>query len=106
MRVGHSNYHYSGDSPPIDGKTSGTWYAPCLRLSWQADDANLVYLTVAKGYGSPTFYPLSDTPTPADTLWNYEMGSKHELLNGRLHVETSIFHIEWDNGSVSPDLLL
>jgi iron complex outermembrane recepter protein len=106
VRVGHSNYHYSDDAPPIEGETSDTWYAPRLGLSWQADEENLIYLTVSKGYGSPTFYPLTDTPTPADTLWSYEIGSKHDLLDGRLHFETSVFHIEWDNGSVSPDLLL
>ena len=106
VRVGHSNYHYSDDAPFTQGETSDTWYAPRFGLSWQADDRDLIYLTVSKGYGSPTFYPLSDTPTPADALWNFEIGSKHELLNGRLHFETSVFHIEWDNGSVSPDLLL
>jgi outer membrane receptor protein involved in Fe transport len=106
VRVGYVTHHYSDDAPPLQGETSDTWYAPRLGLSWQVDEANLVYLTIAKGYGSPTFYPLSDTPTPADALWNYEIGSKHDLLNGRLQLETSVFHIEWDNGSVSPDLLL
>jgi iron complex outermembrane receptor protein len=107
VRVGHSNFHYSDDVvPPIQGETSDTWYAPHLGLSWQADEANPVYLTVAEGYGSPTFYPLSDTPTPADTLWSYEIGSKHALLDGRLHLDTSVFHIEWDNGAVKPVLLL
>jgi outer membrane receptor protein involved in Fe transport len=106
VRVGHVTHHYSDDVPPIQGETSDTWYAPRLGLSWQVDESNLVYLNIAKGYGSPTFYPLSDTPTPADALWNYEFGSKHKLLKGRLQLETSVFHIEWDNGSVSPDLLL
>jgi outer membrane receptor protein involved in Fe transport len=107
VRVGHSNFHYSDDVvPPIQGETSDTWYAPRLGLSWQADEANLVYLTVAEGYGTPTFYPLTDTPTPADTLWNYEIGSKHALLDGRLRLDTSVFHIEWDNGLVNPVLLL
>jgi hypothetical protein len=106
VRIGHSNYHYSDDAPPpLNGATSELWYAPRFGLSWQADEANLGYLTVAKGYGSPGFYPLSSFPTPSDALWSYEIGSKHELLNGRLHIETSVFHIEWDNGPPHPNLL-
>jgi outer membrane receptor protein involved in Fe transport len=102
VRIGHSNYHYFSDLPPTQGETSDTWYAPRLGLSWQADEENLVYVTAAKGYGSPGFYPLADTPTPADALWSYEIGSKHELLNGRLHLATSVFHIDWDNGPPNP----
>jgi outer membrane receptor protein involved in Fe transport len=103
VRVGHSNLHYSDDVlPPVQGETSDTWYAPRLGLSWQADGENLVYLTVAKGYGSPGFIPLNSTSTPSDALWSYEIGSKHELLNGRLHLEANLFHIEWDNGPPNP----
>jgi outer membrane receptor protein involved in Fe transport len=103
VRVGHSNLHYSDDVlPRIQGETSDTWYAPRFGLSWQADKEDLVYLTIAKGYGSPGFYPSGTSPTPADALWSYEIGSKHELLNGRLHLETSVFHIEWDNGPPNP----
>ena len=106
VRVGHSNLQYSDNVlPPVQGETSETWYAPRLGLSWQADEEDLVYLTVAKGHGSPTFVPVNTplpTPTPADALWSYEIGSKHELLDGRLHLEADIFHIDWDNGPPNP----
>ena len=104
VRAGRSKYHYSDDAPPpIQGETSETWYAPRFGLSWQADEEDLVYLTVAKGYGSPGFYPFTLSPTPSDALWSYEIGSKHELLDGRLHLETNVFHIEWDNGPPNPN---
>jgi iron complex outermembrane receptor protein len=107
VRVGHSNNHYSDDAPPpIDGETSHSWYAPRLGLSWQADEEDLLYLTVAKGYGSPVFYPSAELiQSPADTLWSYEIGSKHELLDGRLHLEANAFHIEWNNGPPNPKFL-
>jgi outer membrane receptor protein involved in Fe transport len=105
IRVGHANLHYSDNVlPPVQGETPDTWYAPRFGLSWQADEADLVYLTVAKGYGSPVFIPVNTGPASgaSDALWSYEIGSKHELLNGRLHLEATVFHIEWDNGPPNP----
>ena len=106
VRVGHSDLHYSDNIlPPVQGETSETWYAPRFGLSWQAEEEDLLYLTVAKGYGSPGFVVITSAlpaPTPADALWSYEIGSKHELLNGRLHLEANVFHIEWDNGPPNP----
>jgi hypothetical protein len=63
----------------------------------------LFYLTVAKGYRSgdisPPIVTCNDalTVVPADTLWSYEVGAKTDLLDGRLHLEPSVFHIEWYN---------
>jgi len=106
VRVGHSDLHYSDNLlPPIQGETSETWCAPRFGLSWQADEENLVYLTVAKGYGSPAFVQITSAlpaPTRPDALWSYEIGSKHELLNSRLHLEADVFHVEWDNGPPNP----
>jgi len=41
-------------------------------------------------------------PFPADTLWSYEIGAKGDLLGGRLHVEPSVFHIQWNNTQPDP----
>src|SRR5215813_1921159 len=96
--IGHSK-HDSVDefSSPRYAHISDTGTAPRFELSWQADQRNLIYLIIAKGYGSGgmTAQPL---PYPPDTLWSYEIGSKHGLFDGRLRLETSLFHIDWDNG--------
>lgn len=116
-RSGHSTYDTVTESPPVfHAYRSDTWTAPRFGLSWQGDEHNLVYLTVAKGYGSAGVYPQtaavylpcctavpgSPTPYPPDTLWSYEIGSKHKLMDGRLRLETSVFHVTWNNGP--PDL--
>jgi len=112
-RIGHSNYDTVTEDPPVfHANNSDTWTAPRFGLSWQGDERNLVYLTVAKGYGSAGVYPQtpavylpcctadpgSPTPYPPDTLWSYEIGSKHKLMDGGLRLETSIFHVTWNNG--------
>ncbi len=112
VRIGHSKFHFVTESPPVfNAHHSDTWTAPRFGLSCQADEHNLVYLTVAKGYGSGGVYPrlpwsplTAPVPYPPDTLWSYEIGSKHDLSNGRLRLEASVFHVDWDNGS--PDFML
>jgi outer membrane receptor protein involved in Fe transport len=107
-RIGHWTYDSVTESPPIfRAGNSDTWAAPQFGLSWQADPHHLLYLTVAKGYGSGGVYPQSPTSTPGlfgpepyppDTLWSYEIGSKHSLRDGRLRLEASVFHIDWNDG--------
>jgi hypothetical protein len=72
---------------------------PSFELSYRTNDRNLYYLTAAKGYRSGGFVPqFPDCQEPpdaftADTVWSYELGAKNDLLNGRLHLDSSIFHI-------------
>jgi hypothetical protein len=102
LRVGHSQYDSSAELPPLfSAQGADTWMTPRFGLSYQVNQDNLVYLTVAKGYGSAGVYPGIDYdphPYPADALWSYEIGSKHDLLDGRFRLETSIFRIQWNNG--------
>jgi len=60
-------------------------------------------VTVAKGHRSGGVYPpLAGCGEiavvfPADTVWSYEIGAKGDVLGGRVHLEPSIFHIQWNN---------
>ena len=87
--------------------------APKAGVNWKVDDQTLVYVSVAKGYraggvnipvhlqvqscidqlnalGNPTGYK-------PDYLWSYELGAKRTMLDRRLSVEGSIYHIDWSN---------
>jgi iron complex outermembrane recepter protein len=100
--VGHSKHDSVDEFPPVShSHTSDTGTAPRFELSWRADERNLVYLIIAKGYGSGGFTP-EPLPYRPDTLWSYEIGNKHGLFDGRLRLETSVFHIDWNNGG-SPE---
>jgi outer membrane receptor protein involved in Fe transport len=101
LRIGRSTYDSFTEVVPFQAEDSDTWVTPRFGLSFQADEHNLLYLTVAKGYESGGVYPgiaNDPRPYPPETLWSYEIGSKHVLANGRLHLETSVFHTRWNNG--------
>jgi outer membrane receptor protein involved in Fe transport len=105
VRIGHSELEAVSQVPPqFHAAASDTWSAPRFGLSWQADDNNLIYLTIAKGYGSGGVYALIPVAYPPDTLWSYEVGSKHQLLDHRLRLEAGLFHIDWNNTLATSDL--
>jgi iron complex outermembrane receptor protein len=101
-----THYHAVTELAPIlrsEGADSGVM--PRFGLSYQAEERELLYLTVAKGYGSGGLWALllecpGQPPAPIgiDTLWSYEVGAKSGLLDGRVQLDTGIFHIAWHNG--------
>lgn len=60
----------------------------------------MVYAKAASGYrpGGPNFVLALGQGAPtfaADTLWNYELGTKSTLLDGRLNLDLDVYDIEW-----------
>jgi outer membrane receptor protein involved in Fe transport len=92
------------EGPPIP-TTGGTDSAmlPQLRLSYQPAEHELLFLTAAKGYGAGGTWvltfgcPESPAQIGEDTLWSYEAGAKSGLLDGHLRLDTSVFHMQWNN---------
>ena len=95
----------AGVPPTAAGASRETPVTPKVGASFQYDENNLFYASISKGYrvgGVNT--PLADycnvtTPTPktynSDSVWSYEVGAKDSLFDGRLLVDTSVFHIDW-----------
>ncbi|HVW70265.1 MAG TPA: TonB-dependent receptor [Steroidobacteraceae bacterium] len=99
--------------------SSNNAWTPKAGLSYQIDDNNMVYTTVAKGFRpaganlqAPTVcdqdlttYGYTDSSgkstEPAtykpDTVWSYEVGSKNRLLDGHLVLDASAYIIKWKN---------
>jgi len=104
VRVGRSHYESVTEVPPAaraeDTDTSTT---PRFGLTYQSDRYGLLYAMVAKGYRTGGVYAPhlgcgdAPAPYPADSLWSYEIGSKSSLLERRLDLDTSVFHIRWSN---------
>jgi iron complex outermembrane receptor protein len=97
-----------------DGRQSEKPVAPKVGVSYQADENNLYYGTIAKGFrigGANAPIPevscregfeqlgLPGAPETydSDTTVSYELGSKNRLMDGRLQVAASVFHIDWKN---------
>jgi iron complex outermembrane receptor protein len=76
---------------------------PKFGLEYQADDHDLYYLSIAKGYrpGGINFPAPTQCTSIAplnydsDSLWSYEIGAKNRLLDNRLQLNTAAFLIDW-----------
>ena len=100
-------------------KANETTFTPKFGVSWQADDTDLFYATVAKGFrpggALPRVPPVCDpalialgftdgngnavppTSYGSDSVWSYELGAKNSFYDGRLAIAASAYQIDWDN---------
>lgn len=80
-----------------------------FNATYHANDDWMVYGTAAQGFrsGGVNRNPATDFTTgdllpdrqgfESDSLWNYEIGSKNTLLDGRLVLNSAIFLIKWED---------
>jgi iron complex outermembrane receptor protein len=99
----------------FSGTQTATVVDPKYGINVQLDDNNLLYFSAARGDRiggvNPPFYNFAACnaalaalgyPNGApgtfqgDSLWSYEIGSKNRLFNGRVQMQVSAFHINWD----------
>jgi iron complex outermembrane receptor protein len=93
-------------SPPYAQSSERETLPPTPRfdLSYQLDGHDLFYGAVAKGFRGGgingtrpiecdgTADPLAYAP---DSVWSFELGAKNQLLEQRLQLDASIYHIRW-----------
>jgi len=99
-------------NPEKRNKESGL--VPKAVLSYKIGDQGNIYASVSKGFrpgGSSVALPdfcsadlaalgltRSDVAQyKSDTLWNYEIGAKSRLANGRLSASAAAFQIDWSH---------
>ncbi|MBS0419871.1 MAG: TonB-dependent receptor [Proteobacteria bacterium] len=103
----------AGGPSDITAASKGQVTSPKGGLNWKIDDLTLVYFSAAKGYrpggaGIPVHLNTQECTDQlnqlggganyeADTLWSYELGLKTQLLDRRLSIEGSVYHIDWSN---------
>ncbi|MFZ1868958.1 MAG: TonB-dependent receptor [Steroidobacteraceae bacterium] len=77
---------------------------PKYNLSYHVTPAVMIYTQAAEGYrigqvNTITRDPISGQPIPPasapDSLWNYELGEKSDLLDHRLLVNADVYYIDW-----------
>jgi outer membrane receptor protein involved in Fe transport len=93
------------DQPRVRAEASGT--SPRAVISYRPTDDVTVYATAARGYrpGGPNVglpdgigCGLTDAYAPLydpDSVWNYELGAKTELLDRRVSVNVAAYQIDW-----------
>jgi outer membrane receptor protein involved in Fe transport len=96
------------------GRQAETPVTSRIGLAWQVDEQNLIYAAASKGFRiggtnpaqnpvacAADFRELGITGNPltydSDRVWNYEVGSKNTLMDGRLSIAASLFRVDWSD---------
>jgi outer membrane receptor protein involved in Fe transport len=104
-RIERAKHETALGSPAVPLSTvTDTVVAPTFTLSYQVDEDNLLYATAAKGFGRgfintpvPDFCGDIPASVDPDTVWSYEVGAKNTLFDGRMQLDSSVFHMRWTN---------
>lgn len=82
---------------------SETWsaFTPSMQLTWNWQDNHMLYTSAAEGFKSGGFNDgfgsKPEEPFEQETLWNYEIGSKGTLLEGRMQYSITAFYMDWSD---------
>jgi iron complex outermembrane recepter protein len=103
----------NGTPPPdsaITNRGSATFddIAPRFVLNYSPSGGINTYASVAKGYKTGGFtldeFELPDGGTEfrankfkQETIWNYELGAKLQILDNRLRINAAAFYMDWKN---------
>jgi Outer membrane receptor proteins, mostly Fe transport len=93
--------------PPQKGHVSQL--NPSAYLRFEPSDSTTLYAQAAKGFRSGVVNPLiadncleqaeslgAKDFTDADTLWNYELGAKTQIADGRLAINGAVYRQKWE----------
>jgi len=107
---------FNGGEQFFESNASGSPFTPKVSLSYQANDRTMYYVSAGKGFRIGGVNPQIDNAQPGcqaakpgyiargikfdhqfqpDSLWSYEVGMKTRLLENRLSLDVSGYHIDW-----------
>ena len=91
---------------PVTQNSEQTGEVYKFNLSYQFSPNNMAYFEAAQGFrpggvNQVIGLPQAFAPYQSDSLWDYELGDKWELLNRKLYLDADIYDIEWNNMQVS-----
>lgn len=110
LRIG-GFYFATGSLSGIPVVDRGKPVTPKFAVTYDLNENTSTYFTASKGFRLggpnrplPSFCPPTPTSYGADSLWNYEVGVKSRLLDGRLSLVGDAFYIDWKNIQVDINL--
>jgi outer membrane receptor protein involved in Fe transport len=98
---------FVGGTITTEGGSRETGFSPKASLTWQPDRDHIVYALVSKGFrfGGPNIAvdPTFDIPSQfkSDSLVNYELGARTNLLDRRLQLDGTLFYVDWSDIQVT-----
>lgn len=97
----------AGAASTTRGESSENGFSPKASLTWTPRDDFLMYGLVSKGFrfGGPNIAVDPDFAIPgefeSDSLINYELGARTNLLDRRLQLDSTLFYIDWSDIQVT-----
>ncbi len=94
---------YSKPANALKEKSAATAVTPRFTLSWEPNKNLNTYITASQGYrpgGLNQFVPVAlcggaPQTYQSDSVWNYEIGEKARLFDGRLTVNSDFYYDDW-----------
>jgi outer membrane receptor protein involved in Fe transport len=87
----------------LTGKRNDDGFNPKFSISYKPTDSINIYAAASKGYRTggvnnvaSAAFGIQETYRP-DTLWNYELGVKAALMDGRLNLAVTAYRIDWSD---------
>jgi iron complex outermembrane recepter protein len=116
-----SNYGPNGGTSSaaqsqVSGRISETPFTPKASLQYFMTPDDLIYATAAKGFRAGGVNQVTTSATDgslarfdltaanafprtyeSDSVWNYELGAKFRVWDGKAQINTAVYDIEWKN---------
>ncbi|QXQ05386.1 TonB-dependent receptor [Sphingosinicellaceae bacterium] len=85
----------------ISGSRKWSGFSPKASITWKPSEDLMIYTLASKGFrfGGSNLAVLPGIPSSydSDSLWNYEIGTRADLLDRKLLVDVTGFYIDWSN---------
>jgi iron complex outermembrane receptor protein len=98
---------YASTAPPMQQSSANESVpaTPEMDLSFSPDQNNLLYTRVSKGFrpggmnAAVGSCGASELPLSygADSIWNYELGSKNSFFNRQLQIASDVYIMRWND---------
>jgi iron complex outermembrane receptor protein len=98
---------FVGGTITTAGGSRENGFSPKASITWQPDQDHLIYALVSKGFrfGGPNFTIDPTFPIPSqfksDSLINYEIGARTNLIGRKLELDGTLFTIDWNDIQVT-----
>lgn len=110
LRLEEDHTLYS-DSDGNRAKPSELLWGGRMALEYQTSDSQMLYGLISRGYKVGGFnsngkVPAAQRNFDSETLWNYELGAKHNLLDDTLHTQVAVFFQQRDNAQIKASRII
>lgn len=103
-----SSYAYDKDikvNPADKKRAKFDQVTPKFALNYSFRDNGLTYFSVTRGYKTGGFNSTAeqekDKSYKPEYSWSYEWGAKSSFLNNLIHLDVSLFYIDWRDQQIS-----